>query len=202
MFITFEGPEGSGKSTAIQLIAEKLRSEGVTVLTTREPGAGDFGQQIRSMLLHGNSMPALSELFLFLADRANHVETIIRPALEAGAVVLCDRHADSTVVYQGARGLDKGMLRQLNSIATKGLVPDLTLLFDIEPSLGLSRIQDKDRLDREPLPFHEAVRQGFLDEMALAPDRWVKIDASASKETVFAHAWSTIVQCGASPSSQ
>lgn len=194
MFITFEGPEGSGKSTAIQLIAEKLREQGVKVLTTREPGAGDFGQQIRALLLEGNSMPALSELFLFLADRANHVESIIRPALDAGAVVLCDRHADSTVVYQGARGFDKGMLRHLNSLATKGLAPNLTLLFDIEPSVGLSRIQDKDRLDREPLAFHAAVRQGFLDEMRLDPKRWRLIDASASKDAVFDQAWSIVVE--------
>lgn len=130
-------------------------------------------------------MPARSELFLFLADRANHVDTVIRPALESGAVVLCDRFADSTVVYQGhGRGLDTETLRSLNAFAAGGLVPDVTLLLDLDPEVGLARITSKDRMDGESIEFHRRVRAGFLFEAALEPDRWKIVDASGPLDSV------------------
>lgn len=187
MFVTFEGPEGAGKSTAIQAVAEVLRGGGRQVVTTREPGAGTLGQRIRALLLEPSEspMPARSELFLFLADRANHVDTVIRPALESGAVVLCDRFADSTVVYQGhARGLATETLRSLNAFATGGLVPDVTLLLDLDPEVGLARIASKDRMDGESIEFHRKVRAGFLSEAALEPDRWKIVDASGPLDSV------------------
>lgn len=185
MFITFEGPEGGGKTTILQRIAEKLRSEGREVLATREPGSGVVGGQIREVLLHSESIDPRCELFLFLADRANHVTTLIRPALEKGAVVLCDRYADSTVVYQAhARGLDPIGIRQLNTFATDGLMPTLTILFDLDPELGLKRLTSKDRLDAEPIMFHRRVRDGFLIEAKREPDRWRMVDASKPVEQV------------------
>ncbi len=197
MFVTFEGPEGAGKSTALAVVASKLRDLGHSVLTTREPGAGAFGQRIRQMLLEEGAVSKETELLLFLADRANHIETIIVPALEAGQIVLCDRHADSTIVYQGyGRGLDLEFLRAGNRFATKGLVPDLTLLFDLDPQIGLDRLniyeknlfetnekrRDVNRLDREPLEFHQRVRNGFLEIAKEEPNRFVILNAEKSPE--------------------
>lgn len=185
MFITFEGPEGAGKSTALRAVAERLQARGLDVITTREPGAGDFGRQIREILLHGEEMPPASELFLFLADRANHVATLIRPALERGEWVLCDRHADSTFVYQAvARDLDADFVRTANRFATGGLVPDRTLLFDLDPEVGLARLTSPDRLDAQPLAFHRKVREGFLALAGTEPRRFRVLDASQPPETV------------------
>lgn len=185
MFITFEGGEGAGKSTAIRALAERFQAEGREVLVTREPGAGSVGQAIRNILLHGETLDARAELFLFLADRAQHIATLVRPALMRGALVLCDRHGDSTVVYQGVgRGLSPELARELNTFATQGLTPDLTLLLDLPPEIGLSRVTDKDRLDAEPIEFHQKVREGFLAEAARDPWRWVVIEASRSAESV------------------
>jgi len=179
VFITFEGSEGSGKSTALRVVAAHLENQGVEVMTTREPGGGSMGPRVREILLHGGDLDLRAEIFLFLADRAQHGAEVIRPALAAGKVVLCDRYADSTVAYQGhARGFDVERLREWNAIATGGLVPDLTLLFDLEPEIGLARIANKDRLDAEPLEFHRRVRQGFLAEVARDPGRWVTLDAA------------------------
>ncbi len=187
MFVTFEGPEGAGKSTILKLAAEALRAQGREVVTTREPGDGPLGPQIRQLILHGEAMDPRTELFLFLADRAQHTESLIKPALEAGKTVLCDRYADSTVVYQGvARGLGREFLQELNSFATGGLKPDLTILFDLDPEIGLARQEGKDRLDSEPLEFHRRVRAGFLEVAAEEPDRWRIVDASRSKEEVLA----------------
>ncbi|MBX7134077.1 MAG: dTMP kinase [Fimbriimonadaceae bacterium] len=192
-FITFEGPEGAGKSTALTALAERLTQVGHKVVVTREPGATEFGRQVRDLLLHGENLPPRSELFLFLADRANHVQNLIRPALNEGAIVLCDRYADSTVVYQGyARGLDIERLRELNAFATDGLVPDLTLLFDLDPELGLSRLTNKDRLDKEGIDFHRRVREGFKQEAAREPGRWVTLDASQPPEEVLCAAWEAV----------
>lgn len=189
MFITFEGTEGSGKSTALHAIADALEHRGHAVLCTREPGAGSFGRSVRELLLHGEALSAWAEVFLFLADRAEHASRIIRPALEAGSVVLCDRFGDSTVAYQGhARGLPVEKLRELNQLATGGLSPNLTLLFDLEPSVGLARLADMDRLDQEPLSFHESVRQGFHLEVEHDPGRWVVIDASAPPDRAVSQA--------------
>jgi dTMP kinase len=189
MFVTFEGPEGAGKSTALKVIASELTNLGHHVVTTREPGGGPLGKRIRQMLLDEGEVSAETELLLFLADRANHVQTIIRPALDAGSIVLCDRHADSTIVYQGyGRGLDLQFLRDGNRFATQGLVPDLTLLFDLDPTVGLARLlkaegqRDVNRMDREPLEFHIKVRNGFLTLAAEEPERFEILDASQSEQ--------------------
>lgn len=193
MFVALEGPEGSGKSTAAAGLANLLQQAGRGVVVTREPGAGELGQRIRSILLDGPDMPPLSELFLFLADRANHMVETIKPAIDSGKVVLCDRHADSTVVYQGhARGLDVEELRRLNALATGGIKPDLVLLFDLQVEVGLARVESKDRLDAEPVSFHEKVRAGFLAEASLDPGRWVVLDASQEPEKVLADAWQAL----------
>lgn len=187
MFITFEGPEGAGKSTAIRAVAEALREKGLDILLTREPGAGNFGQQVREILLHGEDMPAESELFLFLADRSNHVRNIIQPALSQGKWVLCDRYADSTFVYQAyVRGLDPDFVRQANHFATGGLVPAHTFLLDLDPEIGLARLQSRDRLDAQPIEFHRKVREGFLDLAENEKGRWHVIDATQTPETIVA----------------
>lgn len=185
-FVTFEGPEGAGKTTAIRTVATQLESEGREVLVTREPGAGRFGASVRQLLLDGEALDPLAELFLFLADRAQHIERVVRPGLARGAVVLCDRHADSTVVYQGyGRSLDPAQLRDLNRLATRGLRPDLTLLLDLPAEVGLARrAEGRNRLDEEPLEFHRRVRDGYLAEAAREPDRWQIVDAALPEERV------------------
>ncbi|MCB0825533.1 MAG: dTMP kinase [Armatimonadetes bacterium] len=189
MFITFEGPEGAGKSTLIRSLASELESLGHDVLTTREPGAGEFGQAIRSLLLHGDDLPATSEVFLFLADRSHHMVKIIQPALNEDRVVLCDRHAESTIVYQGyARGLDVELLRKMNLMATGNVRPDLIFLLDLPVEVGLSRIENKDRLDSEPIEFHQKVRDGFLAEREREPSRWHKIDATQAPQAILTEA--------------
>jgi dTMP kinase len=185
VFITFEGPEGAGKTTVLRAVADALRAEGRDVFVTREPGDGPVGGEIRQILLHGHDLQPLSEVFLFLADRAEHVARMIRPALEEGKVVLCDRYADSTVVYQGyGRGLDIDRLRAWNAVATGGLRPHLTILLDLDPVVGLQRLRSKDRLDAEPLEFHRRVRDGFLTEAACEPERWHIVDASRDADEV------------------
>lgn len=179
MFVTLEGPEGAGKSTLIASLTDILRSRGKTVVATREPGGGPLGPAIRSLLLDSESVPQAAELFLFLADRADHVASVIRPALEQGDIVLCDRFCDSTIVYQGhARGFPLEEVRRLCDLSSGGLRPDLTLLLDLPVSEGLARITSKDRLDSEPVEFHERVRQGFLTEAGREPNRWRILDAT------------------------
>ncbi|MDR3691354.1 MAG: dTMP kinase [Fimbriimonas sp.] len=193
MFITFEGPEGAGKSTVLLSIADRLRASGRDVVTTREPGAGELGKSIRQILLHGDDLDPKSELLLFLADRANHVSNIVRPALARGAIVLCDRYADSTLVYQAyARGLDEAFARAGNAFATGGLVPDLTLLVDLDPRIGLTRLQSKDRLDAQSIDFHERVRDGFLREAASDAKRWRVVDGSQTADLVLEACWQFI----------
>jgi dTMP kinase len=200
VFVTFEGPEGSGKSTALRSVAAALRARGLAVVETREPGAGEFGAAVRRLLLHGGDLARLAEVFLFLADRAQHVTTVVRPALSRGETVLCDRHADSTVVYQGhGRGEDVGRLKEWNRAATGGLVPDLTLLLDLPVEVGLARLTDPDRLDREPIAFHQKVRAGFLAEAALEPGRWRTIDATQPPEVVAAECLAAVSERLAKP---
>ena len=185
MLVTFEGPEGAGKTTVISLVKEMLIAEGLLVYITREPGSGAIGGLIRETLLHGEYMDAKTELFLFLADRAQHVVEVLQPALKSGKIVLCDRYIDSTIVYQGyGRGFNLNLLRQFNEVATDGLKPDLTILLDIDPKAGLQRQQKKDRLDQESLEFHQKVREGFLSESKQEPKRWKVIDASLPIEEV------------------
>jgi dTMP kinase len=185
MFITLEGPEGAGKTTVTAYLKEHLEVLGYQVCVTREPGSGPLGQAIRQLLLGHHEIDSRTELLLFLADRAQHVATVIRPALAQGKIVLCDRYTDSTLAYQGyARGFDLETLRQWNNFATGQLNPDLTLLLDIDPKIGLQREIKMDRLDLESLEFHEKVRQGFLKESQREPQRWKIIDASLPLEEV------------------
>ncbi|HRE49009.1 MAG TPA: dTMP kinase [Aggregatilineales bacterium] len=183
MFITFEGPEGGGKTTQIAYLADWLRAEGFRVLHTREPGGTDIGNQVRRVLLTpGNAMSAACEFLLYSASRAQLVNEMIRPALAAGEIVLCDRYADSTLAYQGyGRGLDLSALRTITAFATGGLQPDLTIYLDIDPAAGLARratsSKGLDRLDAESLDFHHRVREGYMTLMAETPERWTRIDA-------------------------
>ncbi len=175
-FITLEGIEGAGKTTLCHTLAEWLRAQGVPVLTTREPGGSSIGSYLRELLLSYPVEPR-AELFLFLADRAQHVCERIRPAVEAGQWVLCDRYADSTIVYQGyGRGLDVEILRTLNQIATDGLEPDLTLLIDLPVEVALGRAQEPNRFEREQIEFHERIRQGYLQESRREDRRYVVLD--------------------------
>lgn len=184
MFITFEGPEGSGKSTQIRLLAEHLQSCGFAVEMMREPGGTLIGDQIRDVLhdTANTAMAATAEVLLYSASRAQLVAERIRPAIGSGHVVLCDRYADSTIAYQGyGRGLDFKMLEVLTTIATEGLTPDLILLLDLDVTRGLSRRRDEgeemNRLDQESVAFHERVRAGYHRLAAAEPARWVMIDA-------------------------
>jgi len=184
-FITLEGPEGSGKSTLANALAQRFPD----AVLTREPGDGPAGPAIREALLHGGELDAWTEVFLFLADRRQHVENVIRPALEMGKLVISDRFADSTVVYQGyGRDLPVDLLRKLNRIATSGLTPDLTILLDLSAEAGLSRVFDKDRLDCEPLEFHERIREGFLMEARRDSGRWKVLDAAQPPDAILKEA--------------
>ena len=180
LFITIEGIEGAGKTTLAAALAERLRARGDEVVVTSEPGRGLIGERIRQILLDpSNSITDRAELLLFEAARAQHVETLIRPALERGAVVICDRYTDSSIAYQGAaRGLGTDAVRQLNDFATGGLCPDLTILLDLPAQDGLARQSRVDRVSSEGQAFHEAVRQGFLEAAKAKPDAFVVIDAS------------------------
>lgn len=194
MFITFEGPEGSGKSTQIPIIAETLREKGYRVLVTREPGGTEIGDEVRETLLKlkNTEMFPTTEILLFQASRAQLVEEIIRPALAEKTIVLCDRYADSTVAYQGyGHKTDLDSLKQIINFATGGLVPDLTLLLDIDPKFGLQRrVGDEgtwNRLDAKEIDFHQKVRSGYKIIMAENPERWRLIDASKSVDEVKEH---------------
>ncbi|MBL8039772.1 MAG: dTMP kinase [Chthonomonas sp.] len=195
-FITFEGVEGAGKSSVLTAVAERLTANGQTVIRTREPGNGQVGSQIRNILLHSEvELDVRAEIFLFMADRAQHMTELIQPALERGDWVLCDRHADSTVVYQGyARGFDIDKLHEWNAVATQGKMPDLTVLLDLNPETGLTRQLIADRLGGLPLDFHVKVRNGFLKEMELDPVRFEKIDASQPLPQVIDNVYEIIRQ--------
>ncbi|TVQ53348.1 MAG: dTMP kinase [Spirulina sp. DLM2.Bin59] len=187
--IVFEGGEGAGKTTQIQRsqpwLAQKIGKQGA-VIPTREPGGTALGQQLRTLLLHGDSIVERAELLLFAADRAQHIDTVIRPALARGDWVLCDRFTDSTWAYQGAgRGLDRGLIAQLNAIATGGLTPDLTLWLDVPVEVGLGRRSGRgDRIEAADRAFHERVRDGFAQLAAAEPERMVRIEATASVDQV------------------
>jgi dTMP kinase len=198
-FITFEGGDGSGKTTQLKALENYLTARGKSCITTREPGGTSLGKLIRQILLEVGEQTIASptELFLYLADRAQHIQEIIRPAIERGIIVLCDRHTDSTLAYQGyGRGIDLQLLRELNRIASQGIRPDLTLLFDCPIEVGLSRTAQRqtkaapsggreDRFEREKVEFHERVRAGFLELARSEPGRFCVIDASRSIEEVF-----------------
>lgn len=198
MFISFEGMEGSGKSTLLQRLCEDLAGKGLPFLRTQEPGGSELGRMLRALLLDTRQdIVPESELFLYLADRVQHVQQVIRPALAEGRLVLSDRYADSTIVYQGyGRGLPVERLDELNRIATGGLWPDLTILFDLEPAVGLARARSRNtgcgtevtegRFEAETMAFHERVREGYLVRAQLFPERFRIIDAGLSPERVYA----------------
>jgi dTMP kinase len=189
VFITFEGGEGSGKSTQIALLADRLTTAGAEVVRVREPGGTLVGDRVRDLLLDPahTGLDPRAELLLYEASRAALVAEVIAPALERGAVVLCDRFFDSTVAYQGAgRGLDASMVRTLNAYASAGLTPDVTIVLDIDPVVGLERAtgMGADRLEAEDVVFHQRVRAGFLALAAEEPDRMVVVDADRCPEDV------------------
>lgn len=184
MFITFEGPDGSGKTTQIALLAAFLREQGRRVVTTREPGGTDIGNQIRNCLhdVRNVSMTPAAEILLYSASRAQLVQEVIRPALATGAIVICDRFADSTMAYQGyGRGLDLDDLAYITRFATDDLHPDLTFLLDLDVAAGLERRtvggDEMNRMDLQETGFYRRVRDGYLQMVAAQPQRWVVVDA-------------------------
>ena len=197
MFITLEGIEGSGKTTQIENIVAFLKARGYECVTTREPGGTEIGAQIRKVLLDPRNadLDASAELLLYTADRVQHIRSVILPHLAAGHVVVCDRFFDATMVYQGyARGLNQAMIRALHRLVCDDLQPDLTLLFDLDPKLGLQRAwrqidsggrtQAESRFEQEQLVFHQAVRDGYLDMARREPDRFRIIPADQSPQAV------------------
>lgn len=190
MFITLEGPEGSGKTSQLTQFADFLREQGYDVVTTREPGGTSIGDQIRQVLvsMENKNLHPRTEILLFLSARAQLVEELIKPSLENGKIVVCDRYGDSTLAYQGyGHGLPLETLREMLRFATDGLVPDLTLYLDLEVETGLLRKKKKqewNRLDAYEVAFHRRVRNGYLALAAEEPQRWCVIDASQSKQAV------------------
>ena len=190
LFISLEGPDGGGKSTQARLLVDDLKGRGLKVLLTREPGGTPIGDQIRRTLMDlGNTgMDPRAEILLFSASRAQIVHQVIRPHLESGGVVVCDRFYDSTLAYQGyGHGLDLGALRAITEFATGGLRPDLTLLLDLPAETGLERRRSGgqwNRLDAYDLAFHQRVRQGYFELAAAEPARWIKVDAAQPADAV------------------
>jgi len=197
MFISFEGIEGSGKTTQIQGVQDHLRQKGHDVIVTREPGGSSIGRQIRSILLDSKNkgLNSLSELLLYMADRAQHLDEIVKPGLSSGKVILCDRYYDATIAYQGyARGLNIDLIKQLHGLAFADYKPDMTFLLDLPPETGLGRawrqIENgqrtgtETRFEEEALDFHRRVREGYLALAQLEPQRFRIIDASVSQESV------------------
>lgn len=202
MFITFEGGEGVGKTTLIDSVYDSLLEKGFSVLKTRAPGGTEFGHHVRELLLHHDdfSIGSKSELFLFLADRAQHVEEVIMPSLEEKKVVLCDRFNDSTLAYQGAaRSFPLDLLRTFCQFAVTDLEPDLTLFLNLDPTKGLERSKKSkpqgdshDRIEREKITFHTKVHEAFLSFVEKEPERFHVLDANLDSEEVFARAMDEI----------
>lgn len=194
MFITFEGIEGCGKTTQVRRLADQLKRDGIAVQATREPGGTRIGEEIRKILLdaRNRSLSSLAELFLYAADRSQHIREVIKPALKAGNWVLCDRFYDATTVYQGlSRGVDLDLVSKLNELASDGLRPDVTFLLDCPVTTGLRRAfernkmlhqEDQDRFEREEEKFHDSVRQGYLELAERENDRFVIVDATLGEE--------------------
>lgn len=199
LFITFEGTDGAGKTTQIQRLAADLRQTSYDVCLTREPGGTPISEQIRDMLLNPDhsEMAATTELLLYAASRAQHVSEVIKPALEAGKVVISSRFADAMVVYQGyGRGLDLERIHRLNRIATDGVTPDVTFVLDLPVEIGLQRVQNSrgglDRLEREKIEFHRRLREGYQTIAQQEPQRLKIIDAQVSPKQVYAQIQSII----------
>lgn len=203
-FITFEGPEGSGKSTQIRLLAEKLEAQDIEVLCTREPGGTATGEAIRDILQHdaaGEPLSERSELLLFTASRAQLMNQVVLPAIGNGAWVLCDRFIDSTMAYQGfARGMDIATLDAINEFAIHGRTPDLTILLDLEVEAGFQRLEERyagsgeslDRFERETRDFHHRVRDGYHQLAAREPSRFRIVDSDRSIENVSSNVWNLV----------
>ena len=183
MFITFEGVEGSGKSTQIKLLKDYLEKKGQKVILTKEPGGTELGDKIRQILLDhtDETFPPIAELLLYEADRNIHIHNVIKPALEANKIVICDRFYDSTLAYQGfARGLDKKLINELNDLVVENFKPDVTFVLDIDVKKGMKRVEErgsKDRLEQEKINFHQKLRQGYLEIAEQNPSRIFVINA-------------------------
>jgi len=192
IFVTMEGPEGAGKTTIIQLLAEKLEAEGYKILQTREPGGIEIAEQIRNIILDKDNvkMDSRTEALLYAAARRQHLVEKVLPALNEGYIIICDRFIDSSLAYQGyARGLGMNQVLTINEFAIEGLMPNLTIYFDIKPEIGLERInrhknREVNRLDLENLEFHKRVREGYLKLADQFRDRIYKVDASRTVEEV------------------
>ncbi|GHD09503.1 dTMP kinase [Tianweitania populi] len=203
-FITFEGGEGAGKSTQIRRFAQRLEAGGREVVVTREPGGSPGAEAVRHVLLSGAAEPfgPKTEAILFSAARADHVDTVIRPAVEAGKVVLCDRYMDSSRVYQGVTGnLDPAFMQGLEALAIDGMLPDLTIILDIDPRLGLTRANQRrgsdvaDRFEKETLAIHRARRDAFLAIARAEPDRCAVVNASQDVERTAQGIWQAVQEC-------
>ncbi len=193
-FITFEGPEGGGKSTQLRILAERLRQSGLDILETQEPGGTPIGIQIRNVLLDAKNreLCPTAELLLMFASRAQNVDQLILPALSAGRTVLCDRFTDSTLAYQGiGRGLGSDLVYELDRIACRGLVPDLTLLIDIDAETGLARAR-QNRMEEQGVDFHRRVREAYRQLAADESHRVRLIDGSQTIEAVAEQVWSEV----------
>lgn len=188
IFVSLEGPEGAGKSTQLKLISKALEAINYKHVVTRDPGGTGLGRQIRRIVLNpDNQIEKIAELLLYQADRAQNVAEVIKPALNQGLLVFCDRYIDSTLAYQGfGRGMSMSLIEQMNEVSTEGLKPELTILFDIESEEGLARLHpgSQDRLEREALEFHQRVRAGYKQLSEKEPERWQVLDASKSLTTV------------------
>lgn len=189
LFVSFEGGDGVGKSTQLTMLARWLTDQGREVVSTREPGGTALGAELRRAVLHGEDVGSRTEALLYATDRAHHVATVVRPALARGAVVLTDRYLDSSVAYQGdGRDLGAAEVERLSLWAVEGLLPDLTVLLDVDPAIGLDRITDRgvgpDRLESAGLEFHRRTRQAFLDRAAGGGDRWLVLDGTLPPEAL------------------
>ena len=196
LFITFEGPDGCGKTTQMKLLAEYFTKNGKEVVLTREPGGKGLGEKVREILLnYDGEVSDRCESFLFLADRAQNIDIIVNPAVKQGKIVLCDRHIDSTVAYQGyGRGLDIERINMLNNLATNGKKPDLTFVFDVDVETSMKRVgKEKDRMESAGMEFHNRVRQGYLELAKQEPQRIKVIDETKSIEEIHKKVVSLIV---------
>ncbi len=194
-FITFEGADGCGKTTQLELLKDYLKNKRYDVVVTREPGAKGLGEKFREILLNYDGVVSdRCESFLFLADRSQNIDTIVKPAVSSGKIVLCDRHIDSSTAYQGyGRGLDIQQIKNLNSIATGGMLPDLTIVFDIDIETSMQRVgKNKDRMENSGVEFFNRVRNGYLELAKQEPDRIKVVDSTGSIEDIHKHVVSLV----------